>query len=367
LGVFVVFLATVHGILEFISMGVGLTTDWGNDMGILSWICGFAMFITALEPIRRKKFEVFYYSHYLFLLFYVFGGLHYPDFIPYAIGAAVVYFLDRIIRLFWGVVPKKTTLLRIKEGKDGRDNVVQLRVTKSLLSTKLGLYKVGQYVFLNFPSISWLEWHPFSISSGPDERTLEVHIKGLGRHTVKVVQQAAKNENMWVRVDGPYGDLKLNYRRSPAVLLVAGGIGFTPMLGILKDMYDAGDLDPRYKSKPHCVEAVYVVWSIQTVDQYYWFAEELNECYKNSEKPGMPRMNVSIFITQKEDGLEPVFTQGRPDFEGIFADVGKRHNGKTISVFTCGPKAMVKTCWDCSVAGTKDGTVFTFHQETFEF
>jgi len=323
--------------------------------------------LTSLEPVRRKKFEVFYYSHYLFLIFYAFGGVHDTGFVPYAVLAAIVYFFDRFLRLLWGALPKKTTSLIIKEGKDARDNVVQLRVNKNAITQKLGLYKVGQYVFLNFPSISMLEWHPFSLSSGPDERSIEVHIKGLGQHTKKIVDSATKKQNIYVRVDGPYGNLHLNYRRFPAVLLVAGGIGFTPMLGILKDMFDVGDLNPHAKPKPHCVEAVYVVWSITTVDQYYWFADELNECYKNSEREGMPQMNVSIYVTKPDDEIESVFTVGRPNFAAIFKDIAKRHEGKTVSAFACGPKAMIKICWDCSVARSKNGTLFNFHQETFEF
>lgn len=39
------------------------------------------------------------------------------------------------------------------------------------------IYRPGQYVFLNFPSINFLEWHPFSVSSGPHEMTMECHIK----------------------------------------------------------------------------------------------------------------------------------------------------------------------------------------------
>jgi predicted ferric reductase len=35
-------------------------------------------------------------------------------------------------------------------------------------------------------------------------------------------------------VDGPYGNMNVNYQRFPVLLLIAGGIGITPIIGILK-------------------------------------------------------------------------------------------------------------------------------------
>ena len=33
-------------------------------------------------------------------------------------------------------------------------------------------YRSGQYVFLNVSEISYLEWHPFTITSSPDDDNL---------------------------------------------------------------------------------------------------------------------------------------------------------------------------------------------------
>jgi len=229
------------------------------------------------------------------------------------------------------------------------------------------MYKAGQYLFVNFPSLSLLEWHPFSVSSGPDERILEFHIKGLGDHTQKLIAAAMKKEQMWVRTDGPYVNLKLNYRRCPVLILVAGGIGFTPMLGIIKDMFRAGDLDPRAKPRSSCVEAVYCVWTVQTVDQYYWFGSELNSCYENSGKPGFPTLNVSIYVTKPEDHMDAVFLSGRPNVPAIFDEISSNDPGKAATVFVCGPKPMIKCVWDICNQKTRDGTPYHFHKETFEF
>jgi len=269
--------------------------------------------------------------------------------------------------LIWGVIPRKTVVLAIKEGKGGRDNVVQVRVSKNGLSKALGMYRAGQYVFVNFPSLSLLEWHLFSVSSGPEERTFEFLIKGLGDHTGKLISAASRKENMWVRIDGPYGNMRLNYRRYPVLLLVGGGIGFTPMLGILKDMFRAGDIDKTGKIRNNVVEAVYCVWTVQTVDQYYWFGSEMNECYENNGKPGFPQLNVSIYVTKGEDNLDPVFVQGRPNFPAIFDEVSQNFPDKPVTVFVCGPKQMIQTVWDVSNQKTRSGTPFYFHKETFEF
>jgi predicted ferric reductase len=60
-------------------------------------------------------------------------------------------------------------------------------------------------MFLNFPEVALLERHPFCLSSGPNEASCEVMIKVLGDFTKKLVEQAALKQNLWIRVDGPYG------------------------------------------------------------------------------------------------------------------------------------------------------------------
>jgi hypothetical protein len=75
----------------------------------------------------------------------------------------------------WGTLPTRTTMLAVKDAEEG---VVQIRFKKHKLATRLKLHKVAQYYFINIPAVSLLEWHPFSASSGPDELTTELHIKG---------------------------------------------------------------------------------------------------------------------------------------------------------------------------------------------
>lgn len=52
--------------------------------------------------------------------------------------------------------------------------VMELRMIKP---ENLFDYKPGQYLFINCPSIAKLEWHPFTISSAPEEDYFSVHIR----------------------------------------------------------------------------------------------------------------------------------------------------------------------------------------------
>lgn len=86
-----------------------------------------------------------------------------------------------------------------------------------MVTKVLELHHVGQYYFVNFPSLSLTEWHPFSVSSGPREDSIELHIRNLGDHTTRIVEFAKKaavhNDSTWIRVDGPYGRQDFDYRR----------------------------------------------------------------------------------------------------------------------------------------------------------
>ena len=81
----------------------------------------------------------------------------------------------------------------------------------------MSMHKVGQYYFVNFPALSLHEWHPFSVSSGPREDFIELHIRALGDHTKQIVAYAKEKEasaqSAWICIDGPYGSQTFNYRR----------------------------------------------------------------------------------------------------------------------------------------------------------
>ena len=49
-------------------------------------------------------------------------------------------------------------------------------------------YQPGDYVFLKIPSIAKTEWHPFTISSSPEQDFIGLHIRAVGTWTNKLYE-----------------------------------------------------------------------------------------------------------------------------------------------------------------------------------
>ena len=67
-------------------------------------------------------------------------------------------------------------------------------------------YSGGQYVCVCIPSISYFEWHPFSIHSSFGEKKLEIYFKASGNWT-KNAMALAKQEGAQIDalISGPFG------------------------------------------------------------------------------------------------------------------------------------------------------------------
>jgi predicted ferric reductase len=79
------------------------------------------------------------------------------------------------------------------------------------------------------------QFHPFSITSAPEEHDLRVVVKAVGDYTraMRALEQGAS-----ARVEGPYG--KFSYRHASArrQVWIAGGIGITPFLSMARSLRD---------------------------------------------------------------------------------------------------------------------------------
>jgi len=269
--------------------------------------------------------------------------------------------------LMWGIIPYKTVALEAKDG-----NILKVQFPKAWLARKLNLYRVGQYVFVNFPQLNLFEWHPFSISSAPEEITGELHIRSLGKYTKKLYSYVKESQStqLYIRIDGPYGYHRKDYRRYPVLMLCSGGIGVTPLVSILKDIYHVGNFPPGHTTSPHKIEAIYAVWIIPDSVNYKWFETEFQQIWAASQDPLLPILNLWVYVTrEKSENIpeESHMVAGRPDFDSIFNLAAITYPNRAKMAFACGPEKMVNTIWDTVTASKLAGNRFDFIHETFEW
>lgn len=351
--------------------------DWQGKMGeplylngTLALACGLTIYITSINYIRRKLFNLFFFAHYSFVGYFLFAYLHVPECRPFLLVGTALYALDRVLRVLWTGAPRRTQVFVAKG-----DNMAQVRFPKNVLTQALAKHTVGQYYFVNFPGLSLHEWHPFSVSSGPREDSVELHIRALGDHTTKIVAHAkkcqAKDTHAWIRYDGPYGKMEFEFRRYPVCVLVGGGVGITPVLGMLKDVYNYGRLAQAQQRTtiPHRIQTVYCIWVVPTMKDAHGFLPELKAIMKNSALPQMPRLVLWLHVTRaKPEELEHPCLGGRPKLPQLFDQVQREHGKAPTLVFACGPAVMVNELWDLSVQRNKiRGAHVDFHKENFEF
>lgn len=101
----------------------------------------------------------------------------------------------------------------------------------------------GQFFIWRFLSKGfWWAPLPFSISAAPDGKTLRITAKALGNHSGLMEQLSPGTK---VVAEGPFGVFTDASRTREKVLLVAGGIGITPVRALLEEM--EGDIVVLYR------------------------------------------------------------------------------------------------------------------------
>ncbi|MER5791535.1 ferredoxin reductase family protein [Streptomyces sp. NPDC001980] len=112
------------------------------------------------------------------------------------------------------------------------DNVVSVYVTGRDLD-RLGA-RAGQFFLWRFLTKDrWWQANPFSLSAAPDGRTLRLTAKAAGAGSAGL-----RHLKVGTRVfaEGPYGAFTTLHRQKPESLLIAGGVGVTPIRALLEDL-----------------------------------------------------------------------------------------------------------------------------------
>ncbi|XP_059056075.1 NADPH oxidase 5-like [Achroia grisella] len=157
----------------------GLVEGCANPTGLALLLILLVMYVCSQPFIRRGgSFEVFYWTHLLYVPFWLLLIFHGPNFWKWFVVPGTIYIAERIIRLAW---------LRSERGNTYVSSGILLpsRVTHLVVKRPpLFDFHAGDYVFINIPAIATYEWHPFTISSAPDQPDyIWLHIRGVGEWT----------------------------------------------------------------------------------------------------------------------------------------------------------------------------------------
>ncbi|KNC97220.1 uncharacterized protein SPPG_07607 [Spizellomyces punctatus DAOM BR117] len=383
---------------------------WLSGPGLTGQVITLAFFLmvtSAVEGVRRKYFEQFWFTHHLFIVF--FGGLLMhgafcfikaddpppgsppidkcrggATFWKWWVLSGVAYLVERIVREVRG--RRKTYISKVVQHPS---KVVEIQVKKPSCVTK-----AGQYIFICCPEIGNFEWHPFTLTSSPHEDFVSIHIRVVGDWTTKFAKRCGcrfgdKDEQGMapptslplVMIDGPYGSASEDVFDYEAAILVGAGIGVTPFASILKTIWYRIN-NPNGMVR---LRKVYFFWVCRDKDAFEWFQDLLMTLEEENIDGfieihtyltgGLKIDEVKNIIVNDEEGVSDAITglrspthYGRPNWDQIFKMVRTNHPGTDVGVLFCGPKvlsgALHKACNRWTEA-TENGTRFFYGKENF--
>ncbi|XP_042382312.1 ferric reduction oxidase 7, chloroplastic-like isoform X1 [Zingiber officinale] len=308
-------------LLEWKEVGVA------NLPGVISLLAGLFMWVTSFHPVRKNYFELFFYTHQLYVIFVIFLALHVGDFV-FSIAAAAIFLfvLDRFLRF-----------CQSRTNVDVLSAVCRPCGTVELVFSKPASlrYNALSFIFLQVRELSWLQWHPFSVSSSPMDGSyhLSILIKVLGEWTDKLCclitdspEQQESNINskankITASIEGPYGHEVPYHLMYKNLILVAGGIGITPFLAIISDICRRIN-----EGKPCLPQNVLVIWSVKKSKELSLLSVLNEQCISSSCFDKL-HLDLLAYVTQES---EPPLEEGNLVHEDV----------KPASIFTINGKSM---------------------------
>ncbi len=200
--------------------------------------------VTSIRAARRKlRYESW---HLLHLYAYAGVGLALPhqlwtgtDFIGntpatvywwtlYAVSAGAVL-AYRIGLPLWRNLRHRLVVDRVVPEGPGLTSVYLSGRNLGRLPVRAGQF--FQWRFLDGPG--WTRSHPYSLSATPDGHQLRITVKDLGDGSARV---ASLRPGTKALIEGPYGKLTGETYTGGPVVMLAGGIGITPLLALLGEL-----------------------------------------------------------------------------------------------------------------------------------
>ena len=256
----VVFTVWGYALMDKFTIGKEISTMLGGGIypGMITATIGTAMLIAVVATSvvivkRRLRYEWWYAVHLL-----AYAGIALSWFHEIPTGNELV--LDQAAADYWRGLYVATLAilvafrllmpllqlvryrLRVAELVEEGPGVVSLRIAGRNLDRMRA--EPGQFFLWRFLDRrrAWSA-HPFSLSAAPDGRSLRITVKALGDHTARL---RGVRPGTLVLAEGPFGVFTQSARRREKVLLIAGGIGITPIRSMVERM--RGDVVVVYRA-----------------------------------------------------------------------------------------------------------------------
>jgi len=355
--------------------------------GITGWImmlCLVLMGFTSRDKQRKKRFNVFFNVHHLYVVFFacllLHGSARYvaePKAWKFISFGLVVYALDKL----YGVCQRNRSREMVIQQSDDFSKTGTVRVDVKL-ERKHPENHLAQWVWVNVPEISCTEWHPFTIANA-DKTTATLQIQDNGDWTHRLFELGNAKESLTrCFVEGPVGCLGSQFLKYKYMVLIGTGVGVTPYACIIDWI-----MRRFQEGKEIPFEKVYFIWSIRDQKAFQWFGELCQELHRKWDG-----FELKVFLTSRDAnnvsalgynmlarstrklslkgvGQNPTeFQIGRPDYPQIFSDIRDVHPNKEdeVGVFFCGPKPVSSVLENCvQTFSSPDSCVFKYFPEFF--
>ncbi|KFY14694.1 hypothetical protein V492_02452 [Pseudogymnoascus sp. VKM F-4246] len=412
----------------------------GGITGHIMLLCMLLMYTTAHAKIRQQSFETFWYTHHLFIPFMLglythatgcfvrdsadpFSPFAGADFWGHCIGyegwrwelwGGGLYFAERLYREIRA--RRETEIIRvIRHPYDA----MEIQFKKPSMK-----YKAGQWLFLQVPSVSRQQWHPFTITSCPFDPYISVHVRQVGDFTRALgdalgagpaqaklydgvdpngmYEVALQNGQQMpkLRIDGPYGAPAEDVFDNEIAVLIGTGIGVTPWAAILKNIWHLRNSP----NPPKRLRRVEFIWVCKDTTSFEWFQTLLSSLEAQSldaasvpGSSGTEFLRIHTYLTQRLDAdtaqnivlnsvgsdvdplteLKTRTNFGRPDFHRLLTGMREGILDRTymnglegtmrtdVGVYFCGPSVAARSIKKACKEVTTPDVNFSFWKEHF--
>ncbi|CAH9130289.1 unnamed protein product [Cuscuta epithymum] len=409
--------------------------------GIIMTILMAFIFTLATHSFRRNViklppplhhlagFNSFWYTHHLLIVVYILLIFHgYFIFLTqewykkttwmYIIVPALAYAAERIFVMYENKYDVDIIKAVIYTG-----NVLALYMSKPPAFK----YKSGMYIFVKCYDISSFEWHPFSITSAPDDNYLSVHIRTLGDWTTELKSKFAKacepqsaqpregnltrmetkrnsdvgqSQTLFpqISIKGPYGAPAQSYKKYDILLLIGLGIGATPFISIIKDilhnesLMEQQNLEiPLSHTQPNRTgpQRAYFYWVTREQGSFEWFKGVMDDIAEYDQNHVIEMHNYLTSMYEEGDARSALITMvqslqhakngvdvvsqsrirthfARPNWKKVFSRMVAAYPSSRVGVFYCGSPTLTKSLQRlCHEFSLNTSTRFNFHKENF--